>query len=97
MRSSSSPAVQRSGGVGRPAPSALLAGLLALAGGPCGGSFLEGEVVGGFNESLVGGVGVEPFGLRLVLTLQPTNHAQHLTLSTQVGWPLLAVLLSMRM
>ena len=35
----------------------------ALAGGPCGGGFLEGEAAGGFAESLVGGDDVELFDL----------------------------------
>lgn len=42
-------------------------------------SELQGALADGFAEGLVGRDDVEPFGLRLVLTLQPTNHAQHAT------------------
>jgi len=36
-------------------------------------SELQGALADGFAEGLVGRDGVEPFGLRLVLTLQPTS------------------------
>ena len=41
---------------------------------------LQGALADGFAEGLVGGDGVEPFGLRLVVVAQEVKQTQSLTL-----------------
>ena len=52
---------------------------------------LQGTLADGFAERLVGGVGVEPFGLRLPLVSQEVNQTQGLTLRTQLPFGVLRV------
>ena len=52
---------------------------------------LQGALADGFAEGLVGGVGVEPFGLRLALVAQEVNQTQGLTLRTQLPFGVLRV------
>ena len=48
---------------------------------------LQGALADGFAEGLVGGEGVEPFGLRLALVAQEVNQTQRLTLRSQLRSP----------
>ena len=45
---------------------------------------LQGALADGFAEGLVGGDGVEPFGLRLVVVSQDVKQTQCLTLRSQL-------------